>query len=379
MNASRSDFATIGHRAARSLLLLVGLLAGGIAYPGAPALAQELCPERFHVLVEGERLSLPFCSTHPIDEPNAAVERIVFSIHGVGTNAETYFRNMIRAAERVPGALGRTLVIAPQLLTAAYVENLDIGATDVFWNMSSQRFWGGESGSNEAHPRAVSISSFEIVDRLLAQLAEPGRFPNLKVIILAGHSGGGQFTNRYAAANTFDGEALRQRGVRIRYLVANPSTYVYLTEERVVPGVGTRDEFVVPSADLTEACPGFNTYGTGLEDLEGKWSYLAEVGGERIREQYGKRNVIYLKGMDDNDPEGGSLARGCSAMMQGAHRLERGITYFNFIEHFYKERGGHNHRISFVPGVSHDHGGMWASDQGLLHIFDFRVGGETGR
>jgi hypothetical protein len=55
-------------------------------------------------------------------------------------------------------------------------------------------------------------------------------------------------------------------------------------------------------------------------------------------------------------------------MLQGAHRLERGITYFNYIEHFYN--GRHNHRISFVPRVAHDHARMWGSAEGLLNIFD---------
>jgi hypothetical protein len=335
----------------------------------APALdAQELCPHRYHVDVEGERLSLPYCATAPVDQRDEAIERIVFSIHGVATNAETYFANMVRAAERVPAALTNTLIVAPQLMTAAYAATVSIGPTDMFWQTSSERFWGGDSGSTEIHPRSVSINSFELVDRLLTDLTDPERFPNLGIIVLAGHSGGGQFTNRYAAANLFEGDPARQRGVHIRYIVANPSTHVYLTDERVTPESRTRDEFAPPPAHVVAECPDYDAFGSGLDGL-GEWAYLAAVGADRIRGQFGQRDVIYLNGMNDNDPEGAALARGCSAMLQGAQRLERGITYFNHVAHFYGP-DGHRHRIAFVPRVAHDHAGIWASESGLLHIFD---------
>jgi hypothetical protein len=349
---------------------LVAALSAVLAWPAA-AQDGELCPERYHVHVDEQRLSLPYCSTHPIDQRNEAIRRIVFSIHGVGTNAETYFANMVRAAERVPGAPETTLIIAPQLMTAAYAATVPIRPADLFWATSSGRFWGGDSGSTDAHPRAVAISSFELFDRLIGQLVEPALFPNLEIVVVAGHSGGGQFTNRYAAASVLDESVPAGRGVRIRYIVANPSTHLYLSGERAAPDSRLRDSFVEPAQDVVEACPDYDVYGSGLGGLD-DWPYLARVGADRIRSQYGQRDVVYLNGMDDNDPEAAALARGCAAMLQGAHRLERGLTYFNFIESYY-EAGGHRHRIAFVPRVGHDHAGIWASDEGLLHIFDHAV------
>jgi hypothetical protein len=360
----------------RSALVVVAPLVALV--PVAPAAhAQELCPERYYVEVDEHRLSLPYCATVPIDRRNEAIERIVFSIHGVANNAETYFANMVRAAEQVPGAMENTLIIAPQLMTAAYAATVPIGATDLFWQTSSQRFWGGDSGSTEEHPRAAAINSFELFDRLLTDLTDPQVFPNLRIIVLAGHSGGGQFTNRYAAASLFEADPARHRGVPVRYIVANPSTHLYLTAERVMPDSRTRDEFAVPGADVAAACESYDHYGSGLDGLDA-WAYIQSVGVDRIRRQFGERDVVYMNGMNDNDPEGAALARGCAAMLQGAHRLERGITYFNYVEHFYA-RDGHRHRIAFVPRVSHDHAGVWASDQGLLHIFDFAPSVSGGR
>lgn len=348
-----------------------GALAAVLAVGAPAAAAQELCADRFSVDVAGERLSLPICTSHPFDRADPSIERIVFSIHGVGTNAETYYESMVSAADRVPGSRGRTLILAPQLMTTAYAETVPIGSADLFWATSSGRFWGAESASTDDHPRSAAISSFTLMDRLLEHLTEPGRFPNLRTIVVAGHSGGGQFTNRYAAASVLDHQALESRGIRIRYIVSNPSTYVYLTNQRAVPGVLTRDQFAAPGADVAQSCGAFDRYGSGLDIAADDWPYLARVGAERIREQYGRREVIYLMGMYDNDPQGAALARGCAAMLQGDHRLERGITYFNHIDAFYAERGGHRHRISFVPRVAHDHAGIWASDEGVLHIFDY--------
>jgi hypothetical protein len=360
-----------GLAALAAALFMVLAVATAAAPAPVRAQANELCPERYHVDVGGERLGLPYCSTHPLDRPDPAITRIVFSIHGVATNAETYFANMVRAAERVPGAVESTLIIGPQLMTEAYAVTVPVGDADLFWATSAGRFWGGESGSSDAFPRRAAVSSFEVMDRLLADLTDPALFPNLEIIVVAGHSGGGQLSNRHAAASLFEDEAAARRGVRVRWVVSNPSTYVYLTPERAAPNSRTREEFDLPAADLIEACPGYDTYGSGLQGLE-DWPWLGRVGAERMKAQYGRRDVVYLMGMNDSDPQGAALARGCEAMLQGDHRLERGITYFNHIEDFYGP-GGHRHRIAFVPRVAHDHAGIWASDEGLLHIFDHAV------
>lgn len=354
-------------------LAAAGVMAFGAMTAPNPVHAQELCPERYHVDADGHRLSLPFCSNRPIDRPDPSVRRIVFSIHGVATNAGTYYQNMVRAAERAPGMMEQTLIIGPKLMTRAFAEEnrQALTPTDVFWNTSSDRFWGADSGSSELLPRQGAISSFELFDRMLADLLRADLFPNLETVVLAGHSGGGQFMNRYAMTSDFEDRLARPRGIHVRYVVAQPSTHTYLTPERVDPAARTRRDFRVPPAAEVAACSNYDEYGSGLQGLEG-WSYLAAVGAERMREQYRMRDVVYFHGIEDSDPQDSQLARGCGAMMQGGHRLERGITYFNYVNHLYGE-GNHNHRISFVARVGHDNGGMWASDEGLLHIFDHAV------
>jgi hypothetical protein len=334
--------------------------------PAAALAQQPLCPNRFHVEVDGQRLSLPYCANMPTDQRNERIDRIVFSVHGIGTNAEEYFEWMVRAAERVPGQPERTLIIGPQLMTAANAQQMPIGPTDVFWQSSSGRYWGALSASTDEHPRAARITMFDIMDRWLEALTQPDLFPNLQTVVIAGHSGGGQFTNRYAVANTWETPAVRER-LRIRYVVSNPSTYVYLTDERFVGDA--RDRFGRPSAAEVEACPNYNRYGTGLEGLD-SYPYLQRVGLEQMRRQYGEREVVYLMGEADNDPNASALARGCNAMMQGAHRLERGVIYFHKMQHHYGPDIATRHSLVTVPGVAHNAGRMWASDEGVRVMFD---------
>jgi len=61
------------------------------------------------------------------------------------------------------------------------------------------------------------------MDHIVQLPADRSRFLNLRSIVLAGHSGEGQFMQRYAAVNQME----QKLGVSIRYVVANPSSYLY--------------------------------------------------------------------------------------------------------------------------------------------------------
>jgi hypothetical protein len=364
MTLARFRLARAARRASvRHALLLLTILA---ALPAAASAQQPLCPYRYIVEVDGHQLGLPYCANRPIEQASEQIDRVVFSVHGIGTNAWEYYDWMVSAAARVPGQLDRTLIIGPQLMTASDAQQMPMYPTDIFWQSSSDRYWGALSASTDQHPRPARITMFDIMDRMLADLTKPGHFPNLQTIVIAGHSGGGQFTNRYAVASTFETPEIRQR-VRIRYIVANPSTYVYLTGERFV--ADSTDRFAMPAPEQVAACPNYDRYGTGLQNLE-RYPYLLNIGIEQMRRQYGEREVVYLMGEADNDPNASALARGCNAMMQGAHRLERGMIYFNKMQHLYGPGITQRHSLVTVPGVAHNAGRMWASDQGVRVIFD---------
>ena len=88
-----------------------------------------------------------------------------------------------------------------------------------------------------------------MVDALLAQLADRSLFPNLKTVVLAGHGGGGQVVQRYAVVGKAVA-ALSSAGIHLRYVIANPASYLYFSDERPAP---------FRSAD----CPDFNHWKYG--------------------------------------------------------------------------------------------------------------------
>ena len=80
--------------------------------------------------------------------------------------------------------------------------------------------------------------------------------------------------------------------------------------------------------------------------------------------RYAARDVIYLLGGADNNPEHRLLDKTCGAEAQGATRLARGTAYVQY-EYVLAARGAKPvplHRSSFeVGGVGHDNKGMFGS------------------
>ena len=105
----------------------------------------------------------------------------------------------------------------------------------------------------QANGRPAPVSSFQVIDDLLRSLDDRKRLPTLASIVLAGHSGGAQLVQRYAVLNQIDGP-LRRDGIAVRYVVANPSSYLYLTKERPRPdgkGYAPYERGICPTYNLS--------------------------------------------------------------------------------------------------------------------------------
>ena len=206
------------------------------------------------------------------------------------------------------------------------------------------------------------MSSFEALDALIAQLADRTRFPDLRTVVLVGHSAGAQFVQRYAAASAA-GDDLQRMGVATRYVVINPSSYLYLDGER--PALETKDR--VPPSALLAKCPGYNRYKYGLERPN---AYFAALGPDEVRARYGGREVVYLIGERDDDPEGDNLDGSCAAMMQGRSRLERGRAFFRHLVDIYGDQVRDRHHLEIVPRLGHEGARILRSRKGLRWLFD---------
>jgi hypothetical protein len=196
------------------------------------------------------------------------------------------------------------------------------------------------------------ISSYAIVDAMVRALQDPARFKNLRSIVVVGHSGGGQFVDRYAiGAPVLTGNALEPR-----YVVANPSSYLYLDNRR--PVLGSLDRFAVPDAS---DCPEYDDFGYGLLHLN---AYLAATPLAEIVPRFLGREVTYLIGGNDTLTE--DLDMGCEAMLEGKNRRERGEAFYHYVTSVWHAT---RHHFVLVPGVGHDHTLMFNSPEGSGAIF----------
>jgi hypothetical protein len=185
-----------------------------------------------------------------------------------------------------------------------------------------------------------------VFDAIVARLSDANRFPNMREIVVAGHSAGGQIVQRYAVvgkARQLDGERLP-----IRLIVSNPSSYFYFTNWR-------------PSAHPD--CADFDRWRYGLG---GAPRYVAGTSAE-LEARYVKRNVTYLMGTADVNPKEDDLDRSCGGEAQGPNRFARAKSYIAYIGGRHPE--GTAQRYAFVQGVPHDNRRMFTSDCGRAAIF----------
>jgi pimeloyl-ACP methyl ester carboxylesterase len=332
--------------------------------PRAGSLAQaqtRICSTSLVLQASGADLRTLYCTNHPLDRPNEAIDRAIIVFHGAERAAAGAYDGVRDIVVRTQGGDGKTIVIAPHFISAEDVRT--IGLPD---DMASWRgwAWGDLSQPSPNRPQGARVSSFTIVDALVEKLADKTVFPNLSRLVIVGHSAGGQFTNRYAAGST-NVRTLASRSITMRFIIANPSSYVYFTPERKVGN--SQDTFAVPAADIVASCPTYNQYGYGLEQLN---NYMARTGATAIPSQYASAEVIYLLGERDTDPNHASLDKSCGAQLQGAHRLERGRVYFNYVRSHFGPSQVTGHRLIVIPGVGHAGGSMLRSSCGTKYLLD---------
>jgi len=311
-----------------------------------------IAPQYMTVTTQAGSGLLPLYATGAWDAPQSNVTRAVVLLHGRLRNADAYFNLGHRArAEAGRDALD-TVLIVPQFLASADVEAHRLPPSTLHWD------WVGWMGGDNAVGPAA-ISSFDALDAILQALASRERFPALSSVVIAGHSGGAQVAQRYAVVTR--GEApLVERGIAVRYVVANPSSYVYFDEQR--PCIS--GDF----AALDEAsCPQFNRWKYGLDDLP---AYVRAGNGEHsaatLESAYTRREVVMLLGAEDCDPLHPALDTSCAARAQGEHRLGRGRAYMRYMRSRHPDV---QHRAFEIAGVGHDGAGMFASAPGVAALF----------
>ena len=308
--------------------------------------------------INGSKLKIPYYSNHFLEGSINEINAAIIVIHGTDRNADDYYYNMRAAANMRPEASDSTFIFSPQFLNESDIIAHSPGEEFLYWSSTGWKF-GSNSLNTASNPRPERIPSYAVLDTVLLRLCQV--CPNLESIVVTGHSAGGQVANRFAATSPMITILGNHYNIRIKVLVANPSSYVYLDNRRVKSG--TIDQFESPG----NTCTGYNDWGYGLDEL---YTYPARLGIDSIISMYGKREVAYILGELDNDPSSSTLDVSCEAMLQGRYRLERGTIYFNHLLDLYGDKLLDSQTIDTVPGVGHNSLGMYTSAIGLCHLFD---------
>jgi len=285
--------------------------------------------------------------TYSLESKNPAITRAFILIHGASRDADNYFRTAVAAAF-LGDALENTIVISPR-----FASNDGRGCRDslaqgeVNWSCNGDSWRSGGTS-----PSYDNLTSYDFADEILRKLARKDVFPNLKAIVVAGHSAGGQFVTRYEMANKVHDTL----GVPITYVVANPSSYAYLDAMR-------------PNAEGAEVrafsdarnCTTYDRWPYGLENRTG---YTAKIPDDVLKKQLAVRPTTYLLGEIDILPLGG-FDSSCPAMAQGPTRRARGEAFAKYIASKY----GAQHKVTVVTLCGHNARCMFTSEQALPIVF----------
>ena len=291
-----------------------------------------------------ENGTIPFYSSVPIAQGGGAFTKAVVVVHGTNRNAQDYYNTIYDIAESL-GQTEHALIVAPHFQS----DEDSAQANELQWSS-----WGWKEGNKSIEKAGLErISSFAVMDDLIQTLSNPTLYPNLQQIVITGHSAGGQFTQRYAVGNQLPDEIQN----KLRYVVANPGSYLYLNAQRPVDG--TSDQFIEPEA----ACA-FNDYKYGL-DNRNVTAYMDSLSAQELIEQYLSRDVIYLLGAADTVIDG-NLDTGCEANLQGINRYERGVNFFNYLENVFPQ---HLHQKIEVVDAGHSRTDMYSSTAGQDVLF----------
>jgi hypothetical protein len=288
---------------------------------------------------------MPLYSNRDLSRDLSATTLAIVVQHGHGRDAAAYLSTVAGLISEIPQAAEDVLLLAPQFFVRGEAHG-DVPA------------WTAAGWMAGADASGMSVSSFDVYDHLLDWLAERKRFPKLSHIVLAGHSAGAQLVQRYAALNDAD-ERLRDHGITVRYIVANPSSYIYFTNER--PGASGF------AAYSFAVCGTYDDYKYGFLNPA---RYAAQVDPGSALERYGSRDIIYLLGANDTNPAHPQLDRTCAAMAQGKQRLERGLNYAAYLRYLGGVAGNIVPRAFEVDGVGHNQRRMFRSVCGVQALFE---------
>ncbi|KAF9015825.1 hypothetical protein BDZ89DRAFT_1141878 [Hymenopellis radicata] len=280
------------------------------------------------------------------------VQRAVIILHGANRDSNDYFTNIydaVKAATAVDPTVNENTVA---IMAPCFTNQADAGRgypTRNGVSNTSILAWQGTGwyeGYTNIYPAAQkSVSSFDAMDQILQYFDDILQYPNMKQIVVAGHSMGAQMVLRYAAV----GKVLLLR-TPVVYWSGNPSSFVWLNNNRPV------------STGQAAGCTTGDEWSTGVGNytVDYEAAFVRSLGAAGVKARYDARNIAYGRGLNDH----GDYSEGkCGPYTEGADRGER---FYNFMRQFPPNSGD---TVDYYAGVGHDAERMTAQPPGLYRLF----------
>jgi hypothetical protein len=306
--------------------------------------------------------------------PRPVPVRALIAVHGHARDANRVFNAVLRAAKRA-NVVDETLVVAPVFQVATgNAGKCHTGGVpeareeDLLWTCGTWLKGGAASNGD-------GFTSFAALDALITELVR--RWPGLRSITITGFSAGGQMVQHYIGF-----AAARDAGqVAIRYVVADPGTWLYFDDVRPRPMIDGRAvdwSQCSGGADFLGDCKlEFTKAKAQCSDLN-RWKYgtdgLPEILGRsaaEARARYAEADVRYLEGALDSSAMPGAayhvLDKSCAASAQGPYRLQRGLAYAQYDRTVLAP--GKQRKLVVVPDCAHNVACVFASDAARAALF----------
>ena len=352
----------------RAYLAVAFILSASPALAAPCVTADSACTE--WIAIAGGPSRLLIYRTYSTELRNDNITRALVVVHGQSRDADNYFRHALAAAFLANG-LDDTLIIAPRFASNFGTTCLDtLAPSELNWNcLQAPEGWrvGGPAIDNS------KIAAFDAIDEILRKLARKELFPKLREIVVVGHSGGGQFVQRYQLTNRVH----ENLGVVVSYVVANPSSYAYLdtlrpTQSAIPLSVAAASPGYMPPPPVKPPAPfvpfadarNCTTYDDWPYGLGKRTGYLATLTMDEAKRHLAARPMTYLLGELDILPLYG-FDSSCAAGAQGPTRLARGLAYAKYAN----EMHGAQHKALIVAACGHNARCMFTADQALPIIF----------
>lgn len=256
------------------------------------------------------------------------------------------------------------------ILTPVFANEQDKGSSYP-WNDESQEstsnalVWFNDDwayGRNNIYPSSsTNISSFHVLDEIVAYFKDENTFPNLKEVVVAGHSMGSQLVQRYAALTSVTSDR-----IPVTFWPADPNSMVWLSTDRPQGPAVDCDTYDVYPEGFSNYVNASQQYGQGL----------VSQGHEAIRKNFQSKQISWLRSIQD---QGDYTVDGCGAYTTGSNRDARFLNFMNAFPPACEDpKGGNCDTVDYIDST-HDAAAAFGSEAGLARLFTDNFDGKGGR